>query len=198
MLADRDVQSMAKDLRRMMLEEDGQLALELLWALAQTGGLDVATGLAALDHEDPHVRLWAVRLLEDHGLFSPEIAERVLLLTSNDSNIEVLSQIACTAKRVGGRDGLSLAMRLSERSEIADDPHLPLLIWWVVEACCGEIPNVVVDKVAGKRFAVPGDLTERVMRRFAMRGKREDFERCAKLLRFEQDKKQRQRLLEPE
>ena len=40
-----------------------QPALEALWGLNLCGGFDEAEATAALDHADPFVRLWAVRLL---------------------------------------------------------------------------------------------------------------------------------------
>ena len=45
------------ELKHMIAQETGQVALEALWALNLVGGLDEATALKTLDHADPYVRL---------------------------------------------------------------------------------------------------------------------------------------------
>ncbi|MGI9239536.1 MAG: DUF7133 domain-containing protein, partial [Verrucomicrobiales bacterium] len=196
MLGDRRDADLVEGLKEIVIGEVGDVALEALWALGLSGGLDESVGLAALDHESPQVRLWAIRLLEDHSLFTKAVAGRVGILARTDPDRDVLSQVASTAKRVGGEQGLAIAIGLAGRSDLADDPHLPLLIWWAIEACCSELPDVVVDMVAGKSHEAPADLTGYVMKRFAMAGGSENLQRCAEMLRFEQDRKVRDQLLE--
>jgi len=196
MLGDRRDASLVEGLKELVSGETGSVALEAFWALAQSGGLDESFGLVALQHESPQLRSWGVRLLEDHDLFTDEVAELVGVMARTDADLDVLSQIACTAKRVGGKRGLAIAIELAGRSDLADDPHLPLLIWWAIEACCAEIPELVVDAVAGKSHDAPADLAGYVMKRFAMAGGSDNLERCAELLRFEDDRKVRDRLLE--
>ena len=195
LLGDRHEPDLAEGLKELVTGETGTVALEALWALAQSGGMDEAFGLATMRHESPQLRLWAVRLLEDHGLFSDDVARAVRVMAISDPDLDVLSQIACTAKRVGGEHGLAIANGLAGRSDLADDPHLPLLIWWAIEACLRQIPDKVIDVVAGKKFAAPADLAGFVMKRSAMVGRREDLERCAKLLRLEPDSRSREQLL---
>src|SRR5262249_21008409 len=52
-------------LARMVLDEKGDLALEALWALHVSGGLDADRATKFLDHPYEHVRAWTIRLLGD-------------------------------------------------------------------------------------------------------------------------------------
>ena len=62
---DRRDASLIPTLSAALYRSSGQLALETLWALNLCGGLTEAEALKALDHSDPFVRLWTVRLLGD-------------------------------------------------------------------------------------------------------------------------------------
>ena len=168
-------------------------ALDSLWAKARRGELDRGAGLQAMEDADPFVRLWAVRLLEDLGLFDAEVAERVVGLAATDSNVEVLSQIACTARRVAAEHGLAIVSELAGRGDIAEDPHLPLLVWWALEERCDDFPQAVAELVAGTTAL---GLDRKAMRRFAMSGRRSDLELCAQLLRDAPDAKARRARLE--
>jgi len=50
---------------------------ESLWALNLSGGLDEKTAMNTLEHDDPFIRLWTVRLLADHcDLYNAALEER--------------------------------------------------------------------------------------------------------------------------
>src|SRR5688500_4713045 len=63
LLGERRDRSVVPELRRVVRESRGQLALEALWAVHQIAGLDPEWALQLLTHGDAPVRLWAVRLL---------------------------------------------------------------------------------------------------------------------------------------
>jgi len=210
LIADRREPELIKGLRELALGETGTVALEALWALSSCDGMDDEIGLQLLRHEDPHVRLWAVRLLGDAGFFGKSIADEVLKLARYEEHVEVLSQIACTAKRVQAREGLMIAKELAMREEtvpshwsdqmqdLLTDPHLPLLIWWAVEARCEEHPDQVVAVLLdGLANPEPNAGLHRVaknaMRRFASSGKQEDLQRCAEIFTAAKGRKKHQR-----
>jgi putative heme-binding domain-containing protein len=70
--------------------------------------------------------------------------------------------------------------------EDAHDIHIPLLLWWAIEAKAGTDPDVVLglfeDRALWKGPIVAGTIVERLMRRFAAAGTRRDLDRCAGLL----------------
>ncbi|MCA9205544.1 MAG: dehydrogenase, partial [Planctomycetales bacterium] len=121
-------------LKTLIDKNTDQLALEALWALHWRGGLDEATAAELLDHDDPHVRLWTVRLMCDDGQVSPELASKLTRLAESELNVETRSQIACSARRLPADQAVAIVERLLRRTEDVSDPHIPLLLWWAIEA----------------------------------------------------------------
>jgi len=81
-------------------ENTGQLALESLWALNLSGGFDDETAIKTMNHSDPFVRLWTVRLLGDAREVSASVAQKLVELAAGEANVEVRAQLACSAKRL--------------------------------------------------------------------------------------------------
>lgn len=182
-------------------------ALHALWAVYQGQGMTEALWQQALVHEDATVRLWAVRLLGDRygvqrNLGLPpvdgpgRVAESVpgsvwgVLRdqVERESDVEVRSQMAATARRLNFEQGLAIVDRLMERAEDVDDPFVPLLCWWVFEAHLpAEADGVMAYFSAAERRSRPmvlGQVLPRLARRFAIEGKRVDLLRVAGLLRW--------------
>jgi putative heme-binding domain-containing protein len=133
LFGDRRDASVIPALSRLVDSGDGQLALEALWALNLSGGFDEAFARKYLNHPDEHVRRWIIRLLGDSRRVSSETRERLIELARTEPAVQVRSQLASSAKRLPGKDGLAIAFELLRRSEDLNDPHLPLLLWWAVE-----------------------------------------------------------------
>jgi len=186
LIADRKDQSIAPELQRLIGQETGQLALEALWALNLVGRLDEPTALKTLDHSDPYVRLWTARLLCDETRVSSPLAAALARRAAIEPNVEVRSQLACSAKRLPARDALPIVRALLARSEDEHDIHLPLLLWWALEAKTGTDPEAVLalfqDRTIWDLPIVRATVVERMMRRFAAAGTRPDLTRCARLL----------------
>src|SRR6185295_4611772 len=67
LLGERKDPEAAAPLRRMIGGDPGLGALNALWALYQSAGLDEATLLVALSHPYAPVRMWAARLFGDEA-----------------------------------------------------------------------------------------------------------------------------------
>ncbi len=177
-------------LRQQLLERSDQLALESLWALNLVGGLDESTALAALDHANPHVRAWTVRLLGDDRRVSPPVLARLEILAQQETDVDVRCQLACSARRLPPRDCLAIVRALLDNVS-ADDPRLPLLVWWAIEAQVTANRAAVVDLFRDSAIwnvpLVKRHLSERLMRRFAATGNRSDLAICAQLLQLAPD-----------
>src|SRR5206468_7861783 len=91
-LADRG-DGAAIPLLKEMLKSTGQPALEALWALHAMRALDEPTLLASLQHGDPFVRFWAVRLIGDDGA-TPLLAGKLAELAATEPDVQVRSQLA--------------------------------------------------------------------------------------------------------
>ncbi|HLH54978.1 MAG TPA: PVC-type heme-binding CxxCH protein, partial [Verrucomicrobiae bacterium] len=108
LLGDRKDASIVPLLSNMVRTNAGQIALESLWALNLSGGLDEAFALKALDHPDPFVRLWTARLSCDAGKVSDPVAAKLARLARAEPNVEVRAQLACSAKRLPASQALPL------------------------------------------------------------------------------------------
>ena len=110
-------------------------ALESLWALYSLGGLDDATALLALQHHDPAVRMWAVRLLGDvkDKPVPSVLYDRMLDMASRETDPQVRSQLASTAKRLPAEQALGIVRSMLAGVDDSGDVHIPLLLWWAVE-----------------------------------------------------------------
>ena len=134
-LADRGDLTAVPALRRMLSSEAGAPALEALWTLNALGALDEQAAMIALNHREPSIRMWAVRLLGDtkDKAVAPNLLERLLDLATRETEAQVRSQLASTARRLPAEQAMQLVRRMLARDEDASDVHIPLLLWWAVE-----------------------------------------------------------------
>ena len=150
------------------------------------GGLDESTALQALDHADRYVRLWTARLLCDANKVSPTVAAKLADRAAVEPDVEVRSQLASSAKRLPAHDALPIVTVLLTHGEDARDIHIPLLLWWAIEAKVATDPDTVLklfeDRAVWDRPIAAGTIEERLMRRFAAAGTRKDLDRFALLL----------------
>ncbi len=134
LLASRRDPSVYPELRRMALAPDnGRQSLQGLWALYVSGGFDDGIASRLLRHPYPYVRSWTVRLLGDANKVSPGISRQLAALARADPSAVVRSQLASTAKRLRAADAAPIITALLDQSKDADDPQVPLLIWWAIE-----------------------------------------------------------------
>lgn len=134
LLADRRDRSVTGELTKMAEGETGQTALEALWALHGIGAMDSALAGRLLDHQDPHVRLWSARLACDEGQVMEDLAGQLARLAGTEGDIEVRNQLACSARRLPGRQALPIVAGLLRHDKDSQDPYQPLAIWWAVES----------------------------------------------------------------
>lgn len=160
--------------------------VDALWALALCGGLDSATIPELLAHPNPQVRLWTVRLLADDGSLPDNLIARISELARSETSIEARCQYAASAKRLPPEQALPLIVALATHEDDAADPRLPLLLWWAWERAITADPTVALRLLDDPAFwqmpLVQQQLLARLMRRFAVTGRREDLATCAMLL----------------
>jgi putative membrane-bound dehydrogenase-like protein len=184
-LADRHDVGSAPGMLKQLEANEGQYALELLWALHGSGGFNEAAALKLLEHRDPFVRLWTARLLGDANQVAPALAAKLVETAEREANVEVRAQLACTAKRLPVKDDLAIVRALLNHDEDAADPRLPLLLWWAIEARADADRDSVLalfrESPLWDREIVKQHLLDRVMRRYAQTGARKDLLTCAAL-----------------
>lgn len=175
------------DLKQQWQTAKGPAAVELFWAIHRAGGLDDAVTLAALKHDEPQVRRWAVQLACNDGQVSPELAKELAELAYREGNIEVRSQLAQSARRLPVKPSLAIVAPLLRHSGDAQDVQVPLLLWWAIETHCAKHRDKVLallkdDRALWDDPIVRDSILERLMKRFAQAGTRADLAACAKLL----------------
>ena len=171
-----------KILRAALAQAELHPALEALWALHQMGELNLATSMMALQHPQPALRSWIIRLMGDSKDLWAEFADSVYRLIATEPDAEVRAQIACTAHRLPAAQGLVLVSALMRRDADAADPCIPLLCWWVLEKHAAQHREMVVASLVWESTMAKQHLLPRVMRRFAATEARSDLQTCAILL----------------
>jgi putative membrane-bound dehydrogenase-like protein len=203
LLGERKDPAVTARLRERIATQGDPAALHALWALHQSTGLDDATALVGLRHPSAPVRLWTVRLLGDaHGMHRnlglsgigaaerplPGVVwETLMAQARKESDAEVRSQLAATARRLVTAQALELADVLLRRADDLEDPFIPLLCWWIFEARLPAESDAVVGYVLdADLWAVPvavRHLLPRISRRLAVEGRRQDLLLVGRLLR---------------
>ncbi|MGN6547547.1 MAG: c-type cytochrome, partial [Aureliella sp.] len=162
LLARHPLKGVAVEPLKQMLASDGRDALEALWAIHACGWLadSIATESAyaanavlrrtsdfvhpadLFSHANPHVRSWALRLAADDRDVSAATLVAMVKLAATESDPLVLSQLACSARRLPTEKALQVCGELLDRDLPVDDLHLPLLIWWAVEKHADQVDAV--------------------------------------------------------
>ncbi len=130
----------------------------------------------------------------------PDMMAALADLVRREANAEVRSQLTSTARRLGNAQAMTLVPLLASHDEDVSDPYIPLLAWWILEAHLSVNAGAVVDvfKTAAlwDRPMVQRALLPRLMRRFALEGRRQDLLVCAQLLRMAPSQAQTAPLME--
>lgn len=199
-LAERRDERATAELRRIATESSNErLALQAVWALHGSAGIDDATAAKLLEHRDENIRKWVVRLLGDRRAVSANVAQKLVQMARTDPSVRVRAQLACTAKRLPTPDAIPIVAELFRRDADARDRYVPLLVWWAVEAHAVDAMQRMLDAVetAGgwQRPLLRDVVLQRLMRRYAAAGTPRALTACARLLSSAPDEPERGRML---
>ena len=137
---------------------------------------------AALDHRNPDVRRWTVRLLGDGCRVGGAIASRLGRLAAEDASPLVRRNSRVPLAGCRPAAALPIVRQLVLRDADAADPHIPLLLWWAVERqgrldAAGPTTEFFASAAAWKTGLVRDGLGERLVRRYAGPGQVRDRRR---------------------
>lgn len=184
--ADRNEQSVVAQLMPLLESTEPAAALQALWAINLSGGFNDSVAITALRHRDPFVRMWGVRLLGDARKVSKLLSQELLDLAAHEAHPEVRSQIASSARRLPAPDALPIIKALLASHDDINDPDIPLLIWWAIEAKAESDRQAVLsffeDPRVWETTTVKEVILKRIMQRYTMAGGSANFAACARLL----------------
>src|SRR6185295_11531177 len=121
-------------LRKILAENaDATRKLRAMWALFSSGGLPEKDLLPLLDAENEHVRAWAVRLIVDGKAASAAAAEKFAAMAAKDASPLVRLYLASALQRLEPAARWPIVQALSQRSEDAEDPNIPYMLWYGTE-----------------------------------------------------------------
>lgn len=185
-LGDRADSLLVPPLMERLKSEDGQRALEALWAVHASGGFTPDVASFALQHHDPFVRMWATRLIGDGEVDAVLMREALQRLAARERHPEVRSQLAASAKRLPAGVALPVVEAMIRHHDDSGDPDLPLQLWWALESKAQTHADAIVtlfeDKALWKVQTVRHHLLSRLMQRFIMTGDSAGYAACARLI----------------
>ena len=142
--------------------------LRAVWALHAIGGLDDASSRALLDHASEYVRAWAMRLLvEDRKVGRRRRWRSSRKMAADDASPLCGCYLASALQRLPSSSGGRSPRRWRRHAEDAQDPNLPLMIWYGVE------PVVPTNKPRAAALMAKVKIPlvrEHIARRLAKRG----------------------------
>ncbi len=200
LLGQRGDVAILPELKDALQRSERHPALEALWAIHQMDQLSETLAIAALAHPQPPVRLWAIRLMGDRQTLPSAFRQALLTHAASEPDAEVRCQILATAGRLPVDQSLSLIEALHFSEGDANDPFLPLMLWFVLESHCEAHPDDVLalfeQPARWHEPVLAQHIVERLMRRFASAGTQANFLRCARLLERAPNEASTQALLE--
>ena len=111
--------------------------LRAMWALHVTGGLEEEWLIKQSHDESEHIRVWSIKLLTDDGQVSGRALARFVEMAELDLAGLVQLHLASTLRLLPLDKRWVLASPLVSNKRYADDPVLPLMIWYGINPAVG-------------------------------------------------------------
>ena len=169
-------------------------SLEALWAISMLNELSDERAVKWLNSPNPDIRRWVIRLLGDKHRANPSMID----VAQSESNVQVRSQLAATAKRIDAKVALPIVRALIGHDPDSNDPHMPLMIWWAIEShssAWDEIKSMLKDTMVWNLPIFRDHIASRLMQRYAAGGSPAELQHCAELLEMAPEKADRDRLM---
>ena len=148
-----------------------QQQLRALWALHVAGGLEPQQLLELVDHKNEYVRGWAVRLLFDQNTDSNDVIHALAEKAKVEESQRVRLQLASAMQRIALDRRFGVARALCRHESDAEDPNLPLMIWYGVEPAVPGNPKQALKLITdSKIYQIRQHVSRRLTDLFAWQG----------------------------
>jgi len=132
--AGKPMQDAAAPLRDILNNHpDVTRKLRALWALHVIDGADEALLSSLLKHDDEHLRAWSIRLLCENKKPSADVVSRLAQTAAQDDSPLVRLHLASALQRLPRDRRWGIAEGLAGRAEDAEDPNIPLMLWYGIQ-----------------------------------------------------------------
>src|SRR5579862_527160 len=146
---------------------DPSRRLRALWALHVTGGLDAASRRDLLRHPDEDVRAWTIQMAIEDRDVDDETMKVLAGLAASDPSPVVRLYLAAGIRRLPAERRVAILEGLVGHGEDAEDPNLPLVIWYAAEGLAEANLSAALALVKQSRIPL---LREFMARRIAALG----------------------------
>lgn len=137
-----DLSSAENELRSLLKASDQiENRLRALWTLYCMNSLSDSELLSMLEDSNEHIRRWAVRFLSDLGPIGEPIQKAIAAVARNEVSSKVRLELAGVLQRLSKRWAIPAAMALLQYDEDAQDPYIPLMIWYGIEPILKDDPT---------------------------------------------------------
>ena len=122
--------------------------LRAMWALQVTGSLDEDWLLTQTHDKNEHIRVWAIKLLNDSGTPSLTTLKRFVHMAKTDTAGLVQLHLASTLQLLPHTKRWELATALVSHDKFANDPVLPLMVWYGINPAIPENRDEAIKLIA--------------------------------------------------
>ncbi len=153
-------------------DKDEDIRLRALWTLWITNNIapDKLVGLLTDNHE--YVRGWAIQFLVEDGQPSAKAIQKMTALAKKERSPVVRRYLAGALQRIKEGDSWDMASALIQYQEDADDPNIPLMLWFGIEPLIADQPEKAL--AMAKQSEIPG-LVQKIARRLVDGNKMEQL-----------------------
>lgn len=136
--------------------------LRALWSLWITDNIGTEKLVGLLDDTDEYVRSWAIQFLVEDEKPSATAVQKLATLAKKESSPVVRRYLAGALQRMSGKDRWDIALALVKFKEDADDPNIPLMLWFGIEPLVAKQPEKAI--AMAKQCEIPS-LAQKIARR---------------------------------
>lgn len=136
--------------------------LRALWTLQITNNLSQERLIDLLSDKDEYIRAWAIQFLVEDGQPSLKGIQRMISVAKNDQSPVVRRFLAGALQRINEEDRWDIADLLVRHKVDADDPNIPLMLWFGMESLFASHPKKALD--LAKESQIPS-VSQKIARR---------------------------------
>ncbi len=136
--------------------------LRAMWATHITGGFTAEDLMNGLEDKDPHIRAWAIQLLNEDNSPPTRAVDTFARMAREDDSPVVRLYLAAALQRINHDDRWQIAQALVKKGEDSDDHNIPKMIWFAIEPLVAGNPSRALELAKSSKIPM---LTEYIARR---------------------------------